>query len=113
MPNRNYTNGMYYEHKCVVALKDCGWYVIQSRGSKGCADITAIRHNVVLLVQVKSGVANISSREWNELFDLATMIGAVPVYVKALAYKPIEWRRMTDRRVEGSRHWPAETITIL
>lgn len=109
-----YEQGNRYEVKVVNALTADGYSCWQARGSKGAADVIALKPGQVLLVQVKSGAApapaslGMSHAGWNALFDLAEQTGAVPVacYWRQWARRPY-WRRLTGRHHPNKQHWPS------
>ena len=49
----NYRNGAQLERAARVVLESVGYYVIRSAGSKGAADLVALKPGEVLLVQCK------------------------------------------------------------
>lgn len=113
MPNSKYVSGNRYEVKVCDALKQHGWYTWQTRGSKGSADVVALRHgNEVLLIQVKSGLTPISGNEWNAIYELAEMIGAIPVYAHATARVGIDWVRIMGKHLDNSPVWPGLEFDI-
>ncbi len=67
MPNRNYVSGRSREYKAMNALKKNGWMVSRSAASHGAVDVFAAKGGKVLLVQVKSGRAQASKEELEEL----------------------------------------------
>lgn len=73
-----YRIGRAFEYRVRDHLKGFGFFVTRSPQSKSPVDLTAIRKGQVVLVQCKRG-GSIGVVEWNELFDLATSIGAVPI----------------------------------
>ena len=50
----NYQKGRYREYRCRDYLRELGYFVVRSAGSKTAADIIAISENDVLVIQVKS-----------------------------------------------------------
>lgn len=75
-----YSKGRSFEHYVKAKLEKEGWWVCRSAGSKGRADLVAIRCDVVSgnfnltttrLIQCKSGKERISGKEKQELIDLA------------------------------------------
>lgn len=53
----------------MAALRDDGYYVVKSGGSRGPADLVALKPNQTLLIQCKRD-GLISRKEWNELYWL-------------------------------------------
>lgn len=73
-----YQRGRALEYRCRDFLRSLGYFVLRSPASRSPLDLVAIRPAKVLFVQCKRhGVLN--PREWNELYDLALSVGAVPL----------------------------------
>jgi hypothetical protein len=87
----NYRRGVYYERRSIEYLRSCGYTCFRAAGSKGPADIVAIRPGDALLVEVKSGRAQ---RRATRAAELARALGgpwrAVLHYWPRGARKPIE-----------------------
>ena len=73
-----YETGRSFEHYVKSKLEDQGWWVTRSAGSKGEADLIAIRPGCltnqldrVWLVQCKAGKTRISGKEKTALIELA------------------------------------------
>ena len=56
MPNKNYRNGANYERRIANKLRERGYYVMRSSGSKGLFDLIAIdfRLGHIKLIQLKN-----------------------------------------------------------
>ncbi len=106
MPNSAYQRGNNAERRACATLQRHGWYTWQTRGSKSAADIVAMRGGVVLLVQVKYGETEITGAEWNALYQLSTMIGAIPIYASTRPREGFLWVRMCGEHPRQSRVWP-------
>lgn len=76
----NYRNGSAMERRTKANLERDGYFVIKSAGSKGAADLVAIKAGEILLVQCKLD-SYVAPGEWNRLWELSRSIGAVPVVV--------------------------------
>lgn len=103
----NYSRGNYAEVRVAAHLRAEGYEVWQARGSKGAADLIAIKPGEVLLVQVK-GHPRISGDEWNALRDLAVICGAVPIVALAVPRRALELTRITGFHWKHSADWPGE-----
>lgn len=104
----NYRRGATFERQVAAALEVDGYRVIRAAGSHGKADLVALKPSQVVLVQCKlSGPGGVRPAEWNELFDLATGVNAVPI----VAHRPkrglIEYLRMTGPKDRPGRRAPA------
>ena len=110
-----YDRGNAYEVKTCNVLTADGYVCWQARGSKGVADVIALKRGQVLLVQVKSGQTampldhlGLNHAGWNGLFELATQLGAVPVacYWARWVRRPL-WRQLTGLHTEHRQLWPS------
>lgn len=70
-----YRKGRIAEGKIAERLRERGYYVRQSAGSRGPADIVATRPGTKLYVQVKTGSASLSSDNRRSLRRLAKKRG--------------------------------------
>jgi len=76
-----YRFGRAFEYRVRDALRGFGYFVLRSPQSKSPLDLIAIKRGVVLFVQCKRhGVLN--PGEWNQIFDLAQSVGAIPIMVE-------------------------------
>jgi Holliday junction resolvase len=67
------------EHQAMKQLAAAGYeLVMRSAGSKGVADVIALKPGQVLLVQAKRN-GNMTVAEWNGLYSLAVRLGCVPL----------------------------------
>ena len=127
----NYSAGRTFEWKVRDALIAAGFWVIRAAGSKGAADLVAIKAvqtdslnnpnggaaiplgvHQILLVQAKND-NYFPTREWNALFDLSVQLCAIPVLAKKEARgAPIEFWRLTAPK-EGRGHLPSEKLNLL
>lgn len=69
------------EHQARRQLEEAGYWTMRSAGSKGVADLIAIKAGQVLLVQAKRNGA-MSVAEWNDLYATATGLGCVPLLAR-------------------------------
>lgn len=73
-----YSGGRTFEWKCRDHLRDEGYEVIRSAGSKTKLDLIAMKPGQLLFVQAKrTGVCG--PTEWDRLVELAAWVGAIPV----------------------------------
>lgn len=127
----NYSAGRQFEYKVRDELIMAGYWCIRAAGSKGAADLVAIKaiqtstqfseksllpypvgQHQVLLVQVKKMGAAFPGREWNALLDLAVQLCAIPVLAKKEARgAPIEFWRIAGPAAGRVR--PAERLNLL
>ena len=102
-----YERGNAFERRVAGQLRDEGYMVWQTRGSKSATDLIAAKAGQLVLVQVKAGAEPISGAGWNALRTLAEYVGAVPV-VADRSGRAIRYRRITGWHRPHSQHWPAE-----
>lgn len=114
-----YRVGGYYERRAAAVLESEGYLVWQSRGSKGAADLIAIKPAgrilggliggvcEVLLVQVKGRSAAITSDGWNLLYALAAEYGALPIVADFPARGELRLRKIIAPHEARRHHWPA------
>jgi Holliday junction resolvase len=84
-------------------LRSCGYYVVKAGGSKGAADLVAVRPGVVLFVQVKCGRGRLRPPEWNALLELARRYGALPILAEREDRQPFAWWLLNGAKPEGGR----------
>lgn len=108
-----YRRGYDAERRVAAALTAEGYYVLQSRGSHGPADLAAIKAGQILLVQVKGGNADDAMLgTWvNALYNLAAAAGAVPVIADYPRRGRLRFRRITGTHTERSHTWPLAPFT--
>lgn len=66
----NYQRGADFERRVAVDLTAAGYAVFRSAGSRGIADLLAIKPGLILLIQCKRS-GEIDLGEWNKLIELA------------------------------------------
>lgn len=78
MPNARYQRGRRLEYDAGAELEVNGYIVIRAPGSKGPADLVALKLGQTLLVQCKTN-GYMTPDERTELFSVARLVGAVPL----------------------------------
>ena len=77
-----YRRGRIAERKIANDLRDRGFENIRrSAGSRGPADVYAVRNGRKYYIQVKSGTADVTSQEISRLRDLAKDRGGTAVVI--------------------------------
>jgi Holliday junction resolvase len=105
--------GRAFEHRVRDALIAAGWWVVRAAGSKGEADLVALRRRVdygaprVVLVSVKRRTAPGPS-EWNELLWLADEVSARAVVAFMPRTGGVEYMRITGLKDGRRRPQPWE-----
>ncbi|GAA1431702.1 hypothetical protein GCM10009601_51210 [Streptomyces thermospinosisporus] len=106
----NYLRGRDLEHRVRAHLRDEGYEVLRTAGSKSKVDLVAIKAGQILFVQCKRSGA-LPPAEWNALWDLAVMAGAVPVLAEQLPRGRRYWR-LTGRKDRPGARQPYEEIVL-
>lgn len=96
-----YRRGREVEYRAMELLRRAGYYVMRSPASKSPIDIVGIRVPNVVFVQVKK-TGNLGVTEWNDVFDLATSVGGIPVLAGAPKAR-VEFWKLTGRK-DGSKN---------
>ena len=98
--------GRRVEHQVRDDLSQAGWVIAaRAAGSKGAADLVAIRYGRVIFVQVKRTNALLPPAERAALIALADTLGAhiaLPVVATKPPRNPITYRLLTG---PGPRDW--------
>jgi Holliday junction resolvase len=105
----HYARGTAFERTVRTALRDDGYEVIRSAGSKTKIDLVAIKRGELLFVQCKiNGLCPPAERA--RLRDLAGMAGALPVvaysHKEGRAAAVVRYRLLTG---DGPGHWAGWT----
>ena len=100
-----YRLGRSFEYRARDDLRKKKFFVLRSPRSQSPTDLVALRIGVVLMVQCKRSGA-LGPKEWNELFDLATSVGAVPVMAEMPGGRGIRYWRLIDRKDGSKRRQP-------
>ena|SRR5215475_5528552 len=104
-----YGQGGYYERRCAAELTSAGYFVWLARGSKGAADLLAIKPGELLLVQVKKGQAIFRDTWWNPLLELARRLEATALVADFPRRRGgARYRRIIAPHRARSRYWPCE-----
>jgi len=101
-----YALGVAAEKRTADRLRDDGYFVMESRGSHGVADLMAAKAGQVLLIQVKRGTARLDDAWWNELAAAAAEAGALPIVADWPKRGHLRLRRITGQHQPRSKAWP-------
>lgn len=105
--------GAAAEREARDVLLALGYFVVKAGGSKGPADLVAIRPGgLILFVQVKRGAGRLRPPEWNALLSLARLYGAVPVLAEREVRKPMAWYRLERHKTLGGRPGPHQPCVL-
>lgn len=125
-----YQRGDQWEKRTARLLSDDGYLTVQTRGSRGPADVYAIKpsarlagqvQNVqVLAVQVKRSSragaplsALIGHEAWNLLYAMEPEYGVVPLLADWCGQRAqLRLRRLTGAHVPHQPHWPCEPFAL-
>jgi len=86
----NYKRGYAFERKCKIDLEKKGYFVIRSGGSKGVADLVAMKGKDVLLIQCKRD-GKLSREEWNDLVTASVKVEGTPIVAEPVRGGIIYW----------------------
>ena len=109
-PRSNYARGRDLEHRVRTHLREEGFEVLRTAGSKSKVDLVAIKPGQILFVQCKRSGA-LPPAEWNALWDLAQMVGAIPVLAEQLTRGRRYWR-LTGRKDQPGKRQPYTEFTL-
>lgn len=102
--NLNYARGASFERLVGAKLAADGYRVLRAAGSHGKADVIALKRGQVVLVQCKlTGPTGVSPAEWNELYELATEVGAIALVAHRPARGRVEYLRITGPKTALTR----------
>jgi hypothetical protein len=94
-----YRRGKRFEDRTGLHLLENGYFVVRAGGSRGPADLVAVKHGQVLLVQCKTS-GSLAPAPWNALYDAAAGCGAIPVMAEKDAPGSLRYWRL-ERRKDG------------
>ena len=117
-----YSQGRSFEYKIRDALRDDGYEVIRSAGSRSAVDLVAFKrwayvgpgwlHHHMLFVQCKRRDGNIGPDDRAELLRLANMAGTLPIVAhQPVPRKPIRYRRLTGTGPKDWQPWTPDEVT--
>lgn len=101
-----YARGVAAEKRTAAQLRKDGYFVVESRGSHGVADLLACKPGQVLLVQVKTGEGRLDGAWWNDLHDAASRAGALPIVADWPKRGHLRLRQITGQHQPRSKLWP-------
>ncbi|MCK4513000.1 hypothetical protein KAW64_14740 [bacterium] len=105
-----YRIGRAFEYRTRDDLKKRGYFVMRSPRSGSPIDLVAIKPEVVLFIQCKRS-GQIGVKEWNEVYDLAASVEAVPVLTdRPDSGRGVRYWRMTGRKDGSKRPQPRELL---
>jgi Holliday junction resolvase len=91
-----YQKGYRFERKIATYLRRRGYFVVRAGGSKGPADLVAVRKGErPIFIQCKAGTAIVDKDEHNELFKAALLADAQAVIAVGEDRKPTVFKAVT------------------
>jgi Holliday junction resolvase len=106
----HYRNGRAAEYRVRDLLRDRGYFVLRSAGSGTPVDLVALKNGETRLIQVKRS-DSCGPGEWNQLYDLAAAVGAVPMLAVAAPRKPVDLYVLAGRKDGSGTRQPREVFT--
>ena len=98
----NYRNGRANEYRIRDDLERYNYECVRAAGSKGKADLVALRPGEVLLVQVKASNPQLSPAERAELLAMAERCGGEPIVAYKPSRRPVVYRVLLG---PGPKEW--------
>jgi Holliday junction resolvase len=92
-----YAIGKRFEDKVRANLESDGYGVVRAGGSRGAADLVALKSGQTLIIQCKRTNGQLPPAERAKLLDLARICGGLPI----VAYQPVPRRPVRYRRLTG------------
>lgn len=75
-------------------------------GKSEIVDIIARTCNDILLLEQQAYTPELTGREWDELLELASSQGLLPIIIQSLnAPPPPQWRRANGERATAAMDW--------
>lgn len=96
----NYQRGAAFERKTQRELEGHGYAVARSAGSHSPADLIAMRHGTIALVQCKLN-GRLDPDEWNELMEFSERAGGIPILASPMKQgrkSAIIYHRLVSRK---------------
>ena len=94
---RQYRSGKRFEDRTGLDLTENGYFTVRAGGSRGVADLVAVKSGQVLLVQCKTD-GKLPPKPWNALYDAAMACGAVPLLAERPKPGKVAYWRLTARK---------------
>ncbi len=94
---KRYKKGRQFEYLIMDRKKKEGFYCMRSAGSKGFADIIAIKKGRIEFIQAKMGTS-MQKTEREGLIELAVSVGAIPLFIQKIGRGKI--REIDAREIE-------------
>lgn len=99
-----YRRGTDFERKVKAMLTEDGYLVVKAGGSKGVADLVAIKPGQVLLISCKLGGPSAVPRlEWNAFLKAGDDSGALAVVASRPARGKVALHLLTEYRAVRTR----------
>lgn len=107
-----YRLGRAFEYRVRDFLKSQGYVALRSPASKSPLDLIAVGKSLVLFIQCKRG-RYLGTVEWNELFDLAEPVKAIPVLATpGIGNRGFEFYWLDARKTGKKSRQPMTRINI-
>ena len=107
----HYQRGAAFERRVAARLTRDGYHCIRAAGSKGAADIIALKPSQVLLVQVKRTNPLLPRPERIALVHLACVVGGLPIVAyQSAPRKPLSYRVLTGIGPKEFAEWTPDQV---
>lgn len=102
-----YARGTAFERTVAKRLEEDGYYVVRAAGSRGAADLVALKTGHVVLVQCKlGGIAELGTLPWNKFLATAKGVGALAVVASRPQRGVVAYHRLVSSRVPRNATGP-------
>lgn len=105
-----YARGRQFEYRCRNHFTKLGYVVCRSPQSRSAFDLIVVGSRFVLLVQCKVG-GQLGPQSWNELYDLAETVNAIPVLATREGRK-MKLFHMLGRKGDQGRRSPKSLLAV-
>lgn len=102
-----YRRGRRFEYRVRNELKSAGFIVTRSPASRSPVDLIAIGKDILLFIQCKVA-GYLAPKEWNEIYDMALGVSAIPVLAQRDGVRGITYLKLTGKKDGSRRRQPAE-----
>lgn len=102
-----YRRGRSFEYSVRDRLKRVGYFIMRSPASRSPIDLVAVKSGVVLFIQCKINGA-LQPKEWNEVYDLATSVGSIPILAVRDGLRDAKYYRLIARKTGERARQPFE-----
>ncbi len=100
-----YKKGRQFEYYVMDKKRKQGFFCMRSAGSKGFADVIAIKKGRIEFIQIKMGTS-MQKKEREGLIELAESVGAIPLFIQKIGrgkIREIDARKIIIRKANEEK----------